>query len=223
MDLEQLELISKFRVLPEAEVLLKKEINNYFQNYEHEEDIQFLKIAFDYLREKKGFLPIEYRFLCWLSEFYSKNISINKPHIGQPQTIDFGDFVKVFLVQERRKELFSSLQVFAEQIKNKLKVNELEVLIGGSFTEVENPHPNDLDVVILVGENSDSVIHENYLYASQQVPPGIDLKILPKNYSIKTYKAYSNITHLGNKAENKSKDPLINNRFERRKIFKLIL
>lgn len=220
MESDRLSIIKNYRNSPESEGLLKREINCYFSDYEKEENEQVLEIAFEYLSNKTEFESIEYRFLCWLSEFHSKNTSLNKPNIPNPKDIDRVDFENYFLKSQKRKSLYESLKKLIEIIKERIKMDNLEIIIGGSFTETGIFEPNDIDVVILTPPDS---IHENYLYAANMVPDGVDVKILPIDYEINKFKAYSNLTHLGNKATNKNKERIKNNNFNKREIYKITI
>jgi hypothetical protein len=94
------------------------------------------------------------------------------------------------------------------------------VLVGGSFTEISNSHPNDIDVILIVPNGCPMELHGNLLYGAKMIESGVDLKILLANYSLSQFKAYSNIIHLGNCV--KIKDSIVaNNEFTPRMILRI--
>jgi hypothetical protein len=99
-------------------------------------------------------------------------------------------------------------------------LKEATVLIGGSFVDLANAEPNDIDIVLLTQNDSPSEVHENFLYNAGMISKGIDLRVLPINYSLTKFKAYSNITHLGNQVSVK-RLLMTNNDFKKRLVQKL--
>lgn len=104
----------------------------------------------------------------------------------------------------------------------------LKVIIGGSFTDEDNNCPNDIDFAILTPSNIeeyDTDFNEVYLYQSDLIPKGLDLGFLPESLDKKSFKVFSRIIALGNKAEisDKLELQITSNSFSPRKIIELKL
>ncbi|SIT83592.1 DUF6932 family protein [Pontibacter indicus] len=185
--------------------IIQKEIESHFRIYDKEIDKQFLKNAYDYLSPKDFVEGIEYRFLCWLNHIYKYPIKLNPPFIQSPEFLQLEIFKSKYLFSDRREAIFSTLEQFILERKEKYKLNSIIVNIGGSFTDLNKENPNDIDCAILVPTdlyNKDyDDLEETYLYAIREIPQGLDIKFFQDDYNLNKFKAYSNIVCLGNKAQ----------------------
>ncbi|MDR6784082.1 hypothetical protein ABIE26_002529 [Pedobacter africanus] len=100
------------------------------------------------------------------------------------------------------------------------------MLIGGSFTDPNHDNPGDIDAVILIPEphQENPDLHEVYQKMLKKIPAGIDIHFLPEYYDLSHYKAYSNISHLASKPNDKQKETEVaNNSFKLRELVKINL
>lgn len=197
-----------------------KKIQNHWQNYEAIDNESFFSSAYNRLMLKSEWEPIEYNFLSWLNHSRGLSVPFNTPKIPEIANIEFGDFSKDYLRTSTRKLLFERLGQTIKAVVEQFKIEDYEIVIGGSFVEQTNGTPGDIDVILLVPSDSPFELHESFLYSNGMVSNGVDLKILPINFSFTKFKAYSNIIHLGNQVRLKN---LIvsNNDFAKRRVVKL--
>jgi hypothetical protein len=200
----------------------QRKIHNHWQNFEAIDDDDFFSSVYDWLLSKRSWKTIEYNFLSWLN--YTKNFRVpfNLPLIPRINTINETYFFEQYILSHRRQQLYQQLKKTVELIKERFHFSSVVLLIGGSFAEQTNSNPRDIDIILLVANNSPSELHENFLYGAKMIETGIDLKVLPADYSLLKFKAYSNIIHLGNKV--KFKDTFTtNNEFISRTLLKITM
>lgn len=223
---EQLSEMRNFNTDLNGVELIKRNIQNHFQNYDHKTNNEFYEIAYEYLKSKNEYLGIEYRFLCWLDQVFNYDIELIKPTLVTPVVLNHSEFESKYVFRDTRRMLYDNLFNVIQVIKLNWDISNFSILIGGSFSDIDVADPNDIDCVLLVHPscNNYDTLHENFLYASKIIPKEkrIDLKVLPLNYSTNNFKAYSNIICLGNKARVKDKmGKTKNNSFIRRDIIRL--
>lgn len=226
MEQDILDKIKLYKSDVEALDLLCKEINNIFLNYDYDPNGEFLEIAYEFLINKDRLEGIEYRFLCWLNVIYKKNITITLPTLATPVLIKKDSFFERFVNSDYRRDLFEALEGYIRNLKAITRVENFDILIGGSFTDSAIKRPNDIDLVLLVPKAhiDNPILSEGYQYAFKAVPGRVDIKFLPIDYNFDKFKAFSNIICLGNFAEFKDKDGQVkDNTFVKRTIFRIVI
>tara|TARA_R110001606_G_C15377883_1_gene650124 strand:+ start:2132 stop:2830 length:699 start_codon:yes stop_codon:yes gene_type:complete len=205
---------------------LENEIQNHFQNIITNPNIELLQVFYEYLSNKNNLQGIEYRCLCWLDMIYNLPTDLNKPFLNEPVFMEISEFKKEYLISERRIELFNLLNDFVSDKMEQSNLDNLIILIGGSFTDLNIEKPNDMDLGIIKPDNLDehnTDFNEYFQYALKSIPKELDIEFLPKSLDKSSFKVFSRIVALGNNAEIKEKLELkVNtNSFEPRKIVKL--
>lgn len=206
---------------------LNKQMNNFLNDYEYElENVDYERL-YHYLAEKETFTALQYRFLCWTGAKLGKPVKVNSPYISIPRNYEITEFKKEFLYAPKRTKLFDSLVAYIEKLKVQQKIQgKFDVLIGGSFTDPNYDHPDDIDAIILLSETQKSnfALHEAFQKMIKNFTPGIDVHFLPADYDLKHYKAYSNISYLSSKPDDKQKETEIdNNTFTQRRLVRISL
>ncbi|TAL61579.1 MAG: hypothetical protein EPN85_04460 [Bacteroidetes bacterium] len=210
---------------------LQKTVTNLSNYYcpENNNKNQF-KEEYRFLINKKSTPPSlithpEYRFLCWLNHNNSENfpISINKLLIPKITNFSYFEFKKSYVTNEIRISLFNLLCEFVKDRNAVFNLENVDLLIGGSFIDPNNESPNDLDFILLLPNNyivSYPAACDEEDERIMQIK--IDAHFLPIDYSFRSIKAYIHIMMLGNKPEIKDKQyELENNNFETRGIIKV--
>jgi hypothetical protein len=209
--------------LHSREKYLRLGIDFLWRNYSCKIDEEFLSMCLEWLNSFDKYSGIEYRFLTWQSQFKDKPIKINRPFLPIIKTVEINLFKQTYLNQAVKVDLFSNLIELSNIIKSKLVLLELPVLIGGSFVDISNPYPNDIDAVMLVPFNQ---LDNTFLSPTSKFKQkyNIDLKILPIDYDIKVFKAYSNLIYLGNRATNRHEEEKVaNNTFVQIEVLEILI
>lgn len=227
MGKDELEYFRNYQDDPMAKHLLLKEIANQGRNYIADPDKQFIKIAYEYLSAESNLNGYEYRFLCWLNFNFDLDIKLNLPSIESPKLVNLFSFKESYLFSDRRHILYESLLDYIKGLKERTQLKDVFVLIGGSFTDTNVDAPNDIDIAILTPcgfEDSDE-FNENYQPTHELIPEGVDMVFLPEELKLSSFKVFSRIMCLGNKADftDKMGKSLTNNSFVGRDILKLKL
>ena len=213
-------------------MLQEEEINEFlkerFKIYHEGNTIQ-IKV-YNHLIEKlssgNSIWELGYKYLCWLnyhnkSEFRSE---INKPIVPTPITLSLDEFKNKFCTNKNRKDIYLHFLGYIKARVEEFQVDNLNVLIGGSFAEEENNLPNDIDCTILISKKiMESVVANHYdNYCVRAIMP-VDVEFAVEDSAFKDYWYYSCLTHLGNKPEDKKSEYLKNNKFQDRKVFLITL
>jgi hypothetical protein len=205
---------------------LGKLMNNHFKNYYPTPEKEFLNDAYKLLSSSDKLSGFDYRFLCWLNMVFGFKSDINLPYIMPPKLIDFYTFNNTYLFSTHRLALFETFSSFIQRLKNHT-LEKIEILIGGSFTDYNFENPNDIDIAIIIppGYEDDDLFNEAYLYTFNKIPKGIDVVFLPKELEITSFKVFSRLMCLGNKAKftDKMNVSFENNIFTERDIIKIEL
>lgn len=204
---------------------LNKQMNNFFTDYDYTPEEGEIEKLYDYLTKKETFTALQYRFLCWSGNKLGRPIKLNIPHISDPIDYELEAFKEKFLYTPKRENLYNNLAAYVEKLKNQYRMaDKLEVLVGGSFTDPDHDNPSDIDAVILLAETHQKNfnLHEIIQKRLNNIPESVDIHFLPVGYDIQRYKAYSNISHLSSKPNDKQKGKEIeNNSFELRELIKI--
>jgi len=177
---------------------------------------------FNYLLNKEILIGVEYRIICWLISQYNFKIDfkIDLPKINIPRIVKKEEFELRYLFSIKRNSLYASLIEFTNVLKNNLYKNYIRVIVGGSFTDLQNSNPNDLDLIVLVSEEDLENKYCNecfYLnpkltdYVNLDLRHKLDLSFLPQNYSFKSFRAYNKIVCLCNLPLYRDKDKITGN------------
>jgi hypothetical protein len=199
-----------------------------FTNYYEEEKINFFTEGYNFviskLSKEQEIEQSEYNFLSWLN--FNDNVrfpvTINKPSIPEIIEIPLDVFVQTFCTNAIRKNLLYQLQVFLRDRNKLFNCKYTDVLIGGSFTDLNEFPPNDIDCAILLTKRD---IHDFATYGDRiSTVKELDLRFLNEEYCYRDYLAYVWIIMLGNDAKIKGKNAphsMKNNSFKKRKVFKV--
>lgn len=209
----------------EMEEMFNRKMDNLFKDYHADFTEEEIQDIYNYLNEKATFTSLQYRFLCWAGKRLNKSVKIEQPLIPEIEIFELTKFRVDYVNSVQRLALFNALEEYIADLKNRFRIqDDLKILIGGSFTDRDNLVPNDIDLVVISPAylNKDPRFHEILEQVLDRIPQGIDIHFLPDDYSIKNYKAYSNLTHLGNKAQDKQKlTELSNNSFTARTVIQI--
>ena len=221
--------------------------NNNFTDY-----LLFRKIG-NILLKKDKYKGFEYRFLSWL---IYQNIIPNSKNINLPYLItnniksivkeDF--FYNYCFISPKRKEIYDSLLCFIHAFKaeNKIKNREFNILVGGSFTDITNQNPSDIDFIIKIPQKlwdkkfSNKTLYHNFIKMNRSIEflsrqfiidsfddkqKYVDFHLLPDKFSLNKFKAYNDFIMLTNNAQVKDKleKEYANNIFIERKIISLTI
>lgn len=101
------------------------------------------------------------------------------PHNSSPHRVSRTEFLGFFQQDARRVVLARALEVFLDAISGQVVVPGL--LISGSYLDLANPHPNDLDGVLLYAVRKSQHVDWPSFNASlrQARRSGIDLRPVP--------------------------------------------
>ncbi|WP_343570949.1 hypothetical protein [Sphingobacterium sp.] len=209
----------------EMEEMYNRKMDNLLKDYHADITDEEVQDIYNYLNEKATFTSLQYRFLCWAGKRLNKSVKIEQPLIPEIEIFELTKFRADYVNSEQRLTLFNALDEYLAEIKIRFNIqDDLKILIGGSFTERDNLVPNDIDLVVISPAhlNTDPRFNEILERVLNRIPQGIDIHFLPDDYSIENYKAYSNLTHLGNKAQDKQKlTELSNNSFTPRTVIQI--
>lgn len=209
----------------EMEEMYNRKMDNLLKDYHADITDEEVQGIYNYLNEKATFTSLQYRFLCWAGKRLNKSVKIEQPLIPEIEIFELTKFRANYVNSEQRLTLFNALDEYIAELKSRFNIeDDLKILIGGSFTERDNLVPNDIDLVVISPAhlNTDPCFNEILERVQNRIPQGIDIHFLPDDYSIESYKAYSNLTHLGNKAQDKQKlTELSNNSFTPRTVIQI--
>ena len=157
--------------------------------------------VYNILGNRKDLSALEFNIYCWVCIELGVRPKINFPFTEPIEDSTLEAFKKEYLFSEKRRTLFNELERYILQIKNEENIIEIEVLVGGSFTDITVENPNDIDICILVSaENKGKKSFDFFPHPEMVLRPlCVDNKFLPKDFSLGIFKAYSRIVHLGNK------------------------
>lgn len=209
----------------EMKEMYNRRMDNLFKDYHADFTEEEIQDIYNYLNEKATFTSLQYRFLCWAGKRLNKPVKVQQPLIPKIEIFELTTFRSDYVNSEQRLALFKTLEEYIAGLKSRFNIqDDLIILIGGSFTDRDNLVPNDIDLVVISPAhlNMDPRFHEILENVLERIPQGIDIHFLPDDYSMENYKAYSNLTHLGNKAQDKQKlTELSNNAFSARTVIQI--
>lgn len=186
----------------------------YYDNNEYDQEIY--NQIYNFLSTKKKLIGIEYTFLCWLNYRFGWELKINSPQIPVIRKLSLNEFKSNFvLAGYHRAKMYTKLLDFIKE----WKYNIDGILIGGSFVDIDNDAPRDIDAILLMRDKS-------YPLVLNERHEGLDLLLLPTNYCLNKFKAYYYIIYCGNKAQKKDSsidinEGIENNEFKEREIIKI--
>ena len=209
-------------------------IERHFNYYDIANDIDTMsnfEEIYKHLSNNIKLRGVEYSFLCWLNYCFGWELKINVPKIPYIKELDIMAFKKEFVSNAHRLNFFNELENFVRIKKEKNNIAG-NVLIGGSFVDIENETPNDIDVIFLIPpeyidkcefNGSDEYATEVF---NNKRSKNLDLIYLPIDYDLKKFRAYTYITAYGNKATIKEKDitrieGVVNNVFNEIELIKI--
>jgi len=188
-------------------------------------------ILYECLLAKQKLVGVECRFLYWLSYNDGFEIEFPKPIIPTlPITsYELEKFSLSFLKSAVRKKIFNSLILFSNLVKESCKINSLEIIIGGSFIDINQRFPSDIDIVILYpGEHKSNPIFDlSNIETQKLINSDLDIVFLPQNFSLKSFKSFSRIMCLSNNLNYQTEDdevfPVEKVKFCERALIKIVL
>ena len=220
---------------PVGDNSFKNKMREIWLSYEESYPDQELKEMGKLILGNRDYEGLEYRFLCWLfSKGLLENPGITAPSIPSLDKLEgFNErqFSQKFLFNQKRKHLFVSLKHWVAAFKNYIPSDEpLQFLIGGSFTDLDNVEPSDIDGIVLVPRthwDSSFTKFMNSFIRNSSPTLNIaifDFKVLPENFNLSRFKAYNDISLLANKPTVRDEDGrLYDNEFRERQIVRLTL
>jgi hypothetical protein len=209
---EQIDKLRHYKENEESYRALRAALTWNYEDFIPNRKISFLEIALEYVLSKTTLECYDVRFLCWLKTQYNLSVPIelNLPFICTPIQVKTEDFEKKYVFNETRKNLYDQLSQFIDYLKEQNNLASIDILFGGSYMDIENESPNDIDIAILIpeGEEENYNFNEASQRADKAIPEGVDMKFLPANLDLSSYKVYSRIVILGNKPKYKDSDPV---------------
>lgn len=183
-------------------------------------------------REKQGLDRYEYRHYCFLAWKYGFEIEVGSPTLPEIIEISFEDFEVRFGGTPRRKLLIDALKQALKKAGELYQSNILNVIIGGSFLDLEKESPGDVDLILLLSANvfvkdikpskADAVMK---MFKDEDGSNLVDIVKLPVPLDDNHYMVYELLTLLGNDPEIKSKSDdgmeLKDNKFRQRAVYQL--
>lgn len=200
------------------------------QGYDEDYPETYLKEVGQYILNQAEVGGPEYRLICWL--FYRgimSNPGINVPYMPEklPDAVNIAELHKDYSESEKRKLVLKKLQNLITKYKHTYQINEtVKIIIGGSFADPTEPLPGDIDCIILVPQAIwDASPHRfaaNFAHALNINETLIDYKLLPDNFDLKSFKAYSDLSLMANKTRFR-KVKMAHNFFEPRDLLVLMI
>lgn len=203
-------------------------LSERFKIYDEKNEIQtsVYKYLMDELLAGNDIHEHGYKYLCWLNfnNAYLYPIDINKPSVPVIINVTQDEFKIRFCYNNVRSEIYQHFCSYLKSRMDEFQVNNLNVLVGGSFVDASNDKPNDIDVVIVVScEQMEKIITNEYKnYYLRDVLP-VDVEFVKEESMYNDYWYYTCLTHIGNKPKDKKSERLKNNEFHTRNIFSINL
>ena len=205
--------------------LLFKE-GDYFYQLSEEERIQIL-ILLEIKREENGLNRKEYEYLAYVNWKYAKKNLSSFPQIPNIIDITHSQFMEQFVYNDQRSELYSYLIKSLLKIFSYYKLENLNLIVGGSYCDISNQHPNDIDLILLLPKEifqndwqhtiSNKIILEFKINGIKK----IDLLKLPEDYNLEYFMSFELLTLLGNKPLVKKTELIVSNDYLLRHVYKL--
>lgn len=176
----------------------------------------------------------EYRFMCWLkfADIFCHDGIILPKVLSKDEIplMSFQEFEAEFSYSEQRKMLLENLVETIKTLKSLRNIDvPISVVIGGSYLDAGNEHPNDIDCIFLIPDKlwqQNPIIYmEDFLRSS----PGlnttmIDFKTLPGSFSLSNFKGYNDISLLANNTKIRDNGTrMVTNEFIPRRVVSVLL
>lgn len=196
-----------------------------------EERIWMFKVL-EEKRQRKGLTRKEFKYLSFVKRRYDLSTEAKTPQPPQILRMSLLEFVRQFGTNRHRLNLIEKLVSGLERCLELYEINDLNILVGGSFLD-DKPVPGDIDVTLILPVNAfrqdlkhvkmNRLIIESRDGADSATPgkTRLDITKLPDNYNEDLYMAYDILTMLGSPALDRAEDGLKNNEFGERKIFQI--
>ncbi|WP_367867568.1 hypothetical protein [Pedobacter sp. WC2423] len=213
----------------------KNLLKNIWVGYDEDYSQNVLSEMGNLILKNTDYAGEEFRFLCWL---FSKGIlpktSLNVPFIPDLVTLEQYNetsFRTEFLYCLRRQELFNALTKWISDFKMYIPTqNPINILIGGSFTDIGNTNPSDIDGIVLIPRAIWQVNPMKFFMGFiTAVNPELkikefDFKFLPEGFDVQHFKGYNDISLLANNAQIRDSDGrMTNNSFTKRRVISLTI
>ncbi len=206
----------------------QKKYNEHFILSESERREIF--VVLENLREAKGLDRYEYRYLTFLISRYGLKSTASLPCLPKIIDVTLKEFEQRFSSNPDRKIIF---EVFKKGIKRCLelyKLDVVEILVGGSYTNEENQSPNDIDPLIVLPKqqwNNDRkhpILNEIIIEFRRSDKKNIfDLHKILAGVSDEHYMLYELMTLMGNTPESKMETGIKDMKFRCKDLFSLKL
>jgi hypothetical protein len=187
-------------------------------------------VVLENFRDTTGLDRYEYRYLAFLISKYNLKSTASLPCLPKITDITLDEFEQRFSSSHGRKIIF---EVFKKGIRRCLelyKVDLVEILVGGSFTNEENQLPNDIDPLIVLPKqqwNNDRkhpILNEIIKEFKRPDKKNIfDLHKILAEVSDEHYMLYELMTLMGNTPESKMETGIRNMKFRCKDLFRLKL
>jgi hypothetical protein len=211
-----------------SKILRHKKYNEHFILNEVERRKIFVVI--ENLRQAIGLNRYEYRYLTFLISKYRLTPTVSLPCL--PKIIDFtvSEFEQRFSFNEKRKIIFDIFKNGIQRCHELYKLEEVEVLVGGSFTNLENQLPNDIDPLILLPKKQWDLDRKHLLLDEIIIefkqPNGkndFDLHKMLMGISNEHYMSYELMTLMGNTPNSKAETGILDMNYKCKDLIRLKL
>lgn len=173
--------------------------------YIFENERKYIFKVLNQIREHQRLDRYEYNYLTFVAWRYELPLSVDKPCIPQILKINLSKFRDKFSINAKRVDLYTLFLDGLKMCLDKYQLEKAEFLIGGSYVDIGNDNPKDIDFAIILPTNvfhSDlnqriiSSINKKFQIKTTGKNQ-IDLMKLPECCNDDLYMAYEVITLLG--------------------------
>lgn len=182
------------------------------------------------LRQSEGLDRYEYRYLTFLVARYGFRSSASLPCIPKITDTNLADFEDRFAFNQERKGIYEIFKAGLKRCFELYQLEELEVLVGGSFANLEKELPKDIDPLIVLPRqqwHNDRKHHIlNKIIQEFQRPDKsntFDLHKILSDIPDEHYMRYELMTLMGNTPESKIESGIRDMKFKCKELFRLKL
>jgi hypothetical protein len=185
---------------------------------------------FHFLENKRlngGLNRHEYNYLAFLIFRHGFSSTATIPCVPKVIPIDLLKFEQKFKTSGRI-ELLKTFKTALGKCRELYKVESFSIVIGGSFLDLKNESPCDIDAIILLPLNAFRTDYSNKIlntiingFKDDNGTKLFDLLKLPDSYDSNLYMAYEQLTLLGNKPNDKLEKEIIDMIYHCRDIYQI--
>jgi hypothetical protein len=183
--------------------LIERQRKNYRYIIEKNEEIKMFEVL-ESKRALKGLNRYEYNYLAYLITKHGFQVDIKTPFLPSITTMSLELFKGTFAFNKKRNDLYVTLIEACKSMLLEYQIDKFELLVGGSYIDLEKENPGDIDLIILLPRNTflADIKYTSLNKIINQYKIGdkvtIDLLELPMDYDYNVYMSYEQITLIAN-------------------------